>query len=147
MDENTINPSSLPPRRELFTQPSARAVWAAICVLDIALQWEVLRELQARLAAPDLLPDARVARAVLALKEAADAVGGSPCESEYEELRTGDYRRAGWPSSHTVRRAIAGTWNECLARAGLEAVADGDVIVRELGSSFTQDEVKEALQE
>jgi hypothetical protein len=147
MDENTINPSSLPPRRELFTQPSARAVWAAICALDIALQWEVLRELQTRLAAPDLLPDARIARAVLALKEAADALGGSPLESEYEELRTNDYRQAGWPSAHTVRRVLAGTWNECLGRAALEAVANGDVIVRELGSSFTADEAKEALQE
>jgi hypothetical protein len=145
MDENTINPSSLPPRGELFTQPSARAVWAAICVLDVALQWEVLRELQTRLAAPDLLPDKRVARAVLALKEAAGALGRSPRESEYEELRTTDYRTAGWPSAHSIRRALAGTWNECLARAALDAVADGDVIVRELGASFTADEVMEAL--
>lgn len=147
MDENTINPSSLPPRRELFTQPSARAVWAAICALEVALQWDVLRELQTRLAAPDLLPDARVARCVLALKEAADAVGRSPGEREYEELRTTTHRAAGWPSAHSVRRVLAGTWNECLARVALAAVADGDVIVVELGSSFTKEEVLDALQQ
>src|SRR4051794_18505660 len=147
MDETTINPSSLPPRRELFTQPSARAVWAAICALDISLQWDVLRELQTRLAAPDLLPDARVARCVLALKEAADVLGHSPAEGEYEELRTTDHRQAGWPSAHAVRRGLAGTWNECLRRAALDAVADGDVIVIELGATFTREEAIEALKE
>jgi hypothetical protein len=136
-------PELAPPRRELFTQPSAVAVWAGICALEIGLQWEVLRELQHRLSAPDLLPDARVARCVLALKEAADALGRSP--GEYEEVLTGAHRPAGWPSSHTVRHVLAGTWNDCLSRAALDAGLDGDVIVRELGSSFTEDEVIAAL--
>jgi hypothetical protein len=147
MDENTITPSSLPPRRELFTQPSARAVWAAVCALDVPLQWDVLRELQTRLAAPDLLPDARVARCVLALKEAADALGRSPGAREYEEMRETTHRAAGWPSAHTVRRVLAGTWNDCLRHAALATVADGDAIVFELGSSFTREEAIEALNE
>jgi hypothetical protein len=146
MDETTINPVALPPRRELFAQPSARAVWAGICALDVSLQWEVLRELQVRLAAPDLLPNARVARCVLALKEAADNLGRSPGAQDYEELRTGEFRAAGWPSAHTVRRVLAGDWNHCLSRAALDAVADGHAVVIELGSAFTEQEVIDALQ-
>ena len=88
MDENLIDPNSLPPRREHFTQPSAAAVWAAVCTLDPALQWEVLRELQKRLGAADMLPSSQNAqRAILALREAAELQGGSPSVRDYEELR------------------------------------------------------------
>jgi hypothetical protein len=60
-------------------------------------------------------------------------------------MRETTYRSFAWPAAHTVRRVLAGTWNECLQRAALATVPDGDAIVVELGSSFTHEEAIAAL--
>ena len=68
------------PAGELFVDPGARAVWAAIIHMEEAIQHQLLAALRDRLSVPEarVNPDqARVARAVAALREAAELTDGS----------------------------------------------------------------------
>lgn len=133
------------PRGEQFADPSARAVWAALCALDPASQHDVLAELQERLGAPVLASsDVRVRRAIAALREAAEILGRSPSVGDYRRLQA-ERRELDWPPDGSLRKWLGGSWNDCLARAHLEAVADGDALVAQMGPSFDKQEVLDAL--
>jgi hypothetical protein len=141
------------PRGELFADPSARAVWAAFCALDEGLQHDLLRAVQTRLAAVELRAtpkDERVARAVAALREASDLLereGRSGLTvDEYRCLRA-DNPDAGWPPDGSIRRWLGGSWNDALKRARLAPVPDGDLVIRELGAGFTDDELLAAVRQ
>lgn len=139
------NPAGRVPRGEQFADPSARAVWAALCALDPASQHDVLAELQERLGAPVLASsDVRTRRAIAALREAAEILGRSPSVGDYRRLQA-ERRELDWPPDGSLRKWLGGSWNDCLARAHLEAVADGDVLLTPLGPSFEEQELVDAL--
>ena len=137
-----------PPRGELFADPGARAVWAAIQALDPADQHDVLTELQALLAVAHIegsVEKTKLTRAVAALREAAQILGHSPSISEYEGIRKAK-PELGWPPDGSLRRWFGRvSWNECLKRAHLDAHPDGDIVVRSLGPKLSPDEITEAL--
>ena len=151
-------------RGEHFTDPVARAVWAAILTLSVALQHEILRALRQRLAFPEDRRGAqsvREARAVAALREAAEILEaeaterGEPIpsaeigvsEREYRRLRDAHYER-GWPEARSLARWLGdGTWNDALARAGLAAVDDPDTVWRQESRGMTQEEIHDSIRE
>ena len=138
-------PAGRVPRGELFADPSARAVWAALCALDPASQHDVLAELQERLGAPALASsDVRMRRAIAALREAAEMLGRSPSVGDYRRLQA-ERRELDWPPDGSLRKWLGGSWNDCLARAHLEAVEDGDVLVAQVGPGLEPQEVIDAL--
>jgi hypothetical protein len=133
--------------------PGARAIWAAILSLGEAGQHDVLGLLQERLACTTEARsprEVREARAVAALREANEIVGGAPAESAYRQVR--DRERAGgrgcdWPDDRTIRRWIGPSWNDALTRAGLQAIPDADAVVVQRGSDFDREEVIAALRD
>jgi hypothetical protein len=143
-----------PLRRDLFADPSARLVWAAISELDVAQQHEVYRQLGAELAVPagDKSPHGhRVAWAVGALREAVDLL---EAEGKVPQLGVEAYRRLrrehperDFPADSSVRRWFGASWNDALRRAELKPVPEGDALVQALGSSFTRQECLQALKE
>jgi hypothetical protein len=144
------------PRGRRFADPSADIVWAAIETLDEAAKHEVFSQLRGHLAVPDARQtdeQARVAKSVAALREPAailaargDSDGLST--SKYEALRREDRRRKSeWPPESSIRRFVAGTWNDALRRAQLEPVVDGDAIVVSLGGRFTREECTAAVRD
>lgn len=140
---------ALPPRGERFTDASARAVWAAIVALPAALQHQILEALRNLLACLDGTSThaTRVRHAVVCLREAHDLLGHSPSIKEYRELHAARGTELSWPADGSIRTWIGGSWNDCLKEARLEAVADGDVVVAQLGPAFTAEEITTALQE
>lgn len=149
-EESVSQPSSaLPPRGERFTDASARAVWAAVVALPAALQHQILEALRNLLACLDGTTThiTRVRHAVVCLREAHDLLGHSPSIKEYRELHAARGKELGWPPDGNIRTWIGGSWNDCLKEARLEAVADGDVVVAQLGPAFTAEEITTALQE
>lgn len=136
--------------QQLFPEPSSRVVWAAICALDEASQHDLLRELGKRLAFPaDRAPvntrALREARAIAALREAADELGKSPSVNEYRHLRKTAFPQ--WPPDGSIRDWLCGGWNEVLKRAHLEALPDDAPITVEGQHSFTREEVIQGLRE
>jgi hypothetical protein len=138
------------PRGDMFADPSARMVWAAICILEEAAQHEILAALRERLALAgerETPHDVRIARAVAALREASDLLelGENLSVERYKRIRE-QHEDFGWPPEGSIRRWLGGSWNDALGRAGLEAVPDGDVTTYRLGSAITRDEVIAAVQ-
>jgi hypothetical protein len=136
------------PRGELFADPGARAVWAAIQALDPADQHDILAELRSLLAVAHVegsCEQTRIARAVTALREAAQILGHSPSIAQYEGIRKVK-PELGWPPEGSLRRWFGRvSWNECLKRAHLDAHPDGDVVVRSLGPKLAPEEITDAL--
>jgi MoxR-like ATPase len=139
------------PRGELFADPSARLVWAAICTLEEAAQHEVLRALRERLALAndrDTPQAVRVARAVADLREASELL--EPDEQLSVEVfkrvpkTTPDWR---WPPESSIRRWLGGSWNDALRRAGLDAVPHGDALTYHLGSAISRHEAITAVKQ
>lgn len=132
-----------------FQNPELEIVWAAAGPLDIAQKMALLERLAEETAQSFLTTSAgaRETRAVVALCECRSLLGHSPSVGEYERERQLN-PQYGWPPEATVRRWLgAGSWNKALERAGLNAIAGGDVIVRQrLGSAFSTDEAILALQ-
>lgn len=132
-----------------FQNSELEIVWAAIGALDIAQKMALLEGLAEETAQSFLTTSAgaRETRAVVALCECRSLLGHSPSVSEYERERQSN-PQYGWPPEATVRRWVgAGSWNKALERAGLNAIAGGDVIVRQrLGAAFSTDEAILALQ-
>jgi hypothetical protein len=132
---------------QLFPDPAARVVWAGICALDEASQHDVLRELCERLAFPNErgpmnTREVRVARAIAALREAAEELGRSP---SYRHLRRTAH--PDWPPDGSIRDWLSGGWNEVLKQAHLEAVPDDAPVVVEGQHAYTKDEIIAALRE
>lgn len=141
-----------PPRGELFAHPTARALWAALMTLPESLIHVFALVLRDYLALPELRKsphDRRVAQAIGALREAADALaaeGKSPLVSVevYKGLRA-ERPEAGWPAEATVRRVLGGSWNEALRQARLEAVPEGDALITYEGGKFSPEELFDAV--
>jgi hypothetical protein len=147
----------VPPMGELFNDPNARLVWAALEALDEAQLHLVLAHLQQKVLLPDVrggVHATRIARAVGALREAADALRVQQgltaldtiqlTEDEYERLRR-VHPRAGWPPAPTLRRWMGGGWNDALRQAQLKPVFTGDALVREIGPTFTREELIQCI--
>jgi hypothetical protein len=147
--DNSTSPTPLPPRGERFSDPGSRAVWAAITVLPIVEQHlihDALRQLLGSFNARDS-HDARVRHAIAALRECAERLGHSPSIGEYRRLRAED-PSLGWPPDASMRRWLGGgSWNDCLTQARLESVPDGDVVVAQLGSALSAEEITQALRD
>jgi hypothetical protein len=156
-DQTNINEGPEPRRRpvagELFIDSGARAAWAAIENLEPGLKHDILRALSSRMATPDAgaTPDQlRVARAIAALREAADELQR---ETGSDDLSVWAYRRLAaergreyaWPPDGSIRRWLGGSWNDALRRAGLRAVPDGDALIREQGPAYTKAELLAAV--
>ena len=141
------NDLALPPRGELFSDASARVVWAAILALPAALQHEVLIELRSLLACLEgtTTGETRVRHAVRCLREAHDVLGHSPSVREYRELYASRGQELQWANDSRIRSWIGGSWKDCLREARLAGVSDGDLLVASLGSAFTADEITDAL--
>lgn len=143
------------PRGLRFNDPTADIVWAAIQTLDEAAKHEVLAHLRTHLAIPDARgteEQARVAKAVLALREAAEILSARGDKSglsthKYEVLRCELERKADWPPESSIRRFVGGTWNDALRRAQLDPVADGDARRTQLGGRLTRQECVTALKQ
>jgi hypothetical protein len=138
-------------RRRRFADEHCDIVWAAIEVLDAGRQWVLLRELATQFALSADNPHARadqVRAGVCALRDAAEIYGHSPSIAEYRALRRA-LPELGLPPDGTIRRWLGGGWNECLARAFLDAVADGDFASRPIGITdrFDDDVIFAALSE
>jgi len=133
-----------------FEDPAAEAVWAAICALSEGAQHEVCKKLIERLALVEQRPTAqevRVARAVAALREAADILGHSATVGQYRELRDKhpEYR---WPDDSSIRGWLSDSksWNEALRAARLDAVPDPHP-VSPRGPDLTDEEIVGAVRE
>lgn len=135
---------------QLFPDPATRVVWAGACALDEASQHDLLRELGRRLAfpnerAPMNTREVREARAIAALREAAEELGRSPSVNEYRHLRKTAHPE--WPPDGSIRDWLSGGWNEVLKQAHLEAVPDDAPIVVEGEHAYTKAEIIAALRE
>lgn len=138
-----------PPRR--FERLESEIVWRAIDVLDVGCQFEILRELATRFAVSGRVnhTSASNARAaVVALREAADVLGRSPSIKEYRSLRR-ELPELELPADGNIRRWLGGGWNDCLRRALLDAVTDGDFSSTLVGLTYrySDEEVLAALRE
>ena len=83
-----------------------------------------------------------------ALGEVADVLGRSPSIALYEEVRE-TLPELRLPPNGTIRRWLGGSWNDCLRRALLDAVADGDFAARPIGLNdrFDDEDIFEALRQ
>jgi hypothetical protein len=143
---DTSDTPKLPARGERFTDPSARAVWAAILSLPAGPQHLILDELRTLLGRVDRADShqARVRHAIGALRECAEILDRSPSIADYRLLRA-QQPQLKLPADGSLRGWLGGTWNDCLRQAQLAEVPDGDVVVAQNGAEFTRDEVVAAL--
>jgi Homing endonuclease associated repeat len=124
-------------------------IWAGIQVLDPGRADTLVREMATVHALSALSPrsDADKVRAgVYALRDVADILGHSPTISEYRKCRA-ELPELRLPPDGTLRRWLGGGWNDCLARALLDAVTDGDLALQPvaLNQRFEDEEVLGAL--
>ena len=115
----------------------------------------MLDHLRTHLAIPDARRtgrEAQVAKAIAALREAAEILSERGDKSElssyrYEALRSELDRKGDWPPESSIRRFVAGTWNDALRRAQLDPVSDGDAIRVQLGGRLSGEECAAAVRE
>lgn len=135
-----------PERLQIFCDPAAEVVWAGLMTLDLALQHQVLRELASMiavsLAANPKTPQKKIEAAVGALHEAFELLGHSPSVRDYSDLR-GRFPDLDLPPESSIRAWIGAGWNDCLRRALLPTVSDGDFAYEAIEQSFTLDELIE----
>jgi hypothetical protein len=125
-------------------------VWAALETFDARLQYQLLRELATvhALSAENPRTKADKVRAgIAALRGAAELLGHPPAVKEYRAVRIA-VPELRLPPDASVRRWLGGGWNECLRRALLDTLSDGDFASR-IGDTdrFDDDEVLSALRE
>lgn len=144
----TSHTTPIPPRGERFSDPSARAVWAAINTLPTGSQHLILDELRELLGRVEKADShqTRVRHAVGALRECAEMLGRSPSVEDYRRLRV-EHPDLRLPADGTLRGWLGGTWNGCLRQAQLSDVPDGDVVVAQKGAALAKEEVIAALRE
>jgi hypothetical protein len=129
-----------------FANPKLQILWAAFAVLetDEALEFvRVLGELLGAGSFPASRSKDRQADAIACLREAAEIVGHSTSIGEYETLRK-ERTDLELVASGSIRTRLAAGWNDCLKRAELEPVVDGDAPVQKTGRC-TFDEAIAAL--
>jgi hypothetical protein len=130
-----------------FDRKELEACWAAIATLDIADKMTLLRELATEIA----LAGAKrrnvyqtVVAAVISLRTAAEVLGRSPTQYEYRRLAA-ELPELDLVPDGTLRRWLGGNWNQCLARALLDSVSEGDFVTLCEGDLFSQQELVEAI--
>ena len=132
-----------------FAHPEADVVWAAIEVLSEPLKHEVLRELASAVAideASPRTPAQKVRKGVAGLRQAFDLLGESPSIQGYRQLREA-LPELGLPADSSIRSWLSGGWNECLSRALLPTISDGDFSEIPLGSAYEREELITAVLE
>lgn len=137
----TAKPKSM--RLARFQDPAAEVVWAGLMTLDVALQYQVLRELASDLAFEASEPKTAVQRikaSIAALHECYDILGRSPSVSEYRRLRE-ELPELKLLAESNIRKWLGGGWNDCLSRALLPTESDGDFVAVPLEQDFTRDEL------
>lgn len=150
-----------PRPRELFSDPTAGALWAALLTLDVGLQHEFLARLREKLAVPVLeggTHQVRISRLVAAVREAEDMLlaqaSGQPgfdptrppalTEDAYEGLRR-THPECGWPPASSARSWVQGGWNDVLRRAMVKTVDGGDALFVTCGGDYAWEEVAGAV--
>lgn len=138
------------PRRR-FQDGRSELVWAAIETLPPGVQHELLRELATLFALSARNPRTeadKVRAAVCDLHEVAEILGRTGSLKEYRAIRA-RLPELGLRPDGTIRRWLAGSWNECLKRALLDTVTDGDFVARHVGVNdrFEDEEILQALRE
>ena len=137
---------SVPP--PTFDNPRLRVVWAAVAVLqpDEAIELTLaLEKLLGRGAFPSTRQKDRIADALACLRQVAELLGKSPSVRDYEAVRS-ERPELELIASGSIRTRLSSGWNDCLRRAQLEVIADGDVPLRKR-NVFTEQEIVAALQE
>lgn len=136
------------PRHRRFDRVELELCWAAWETLDVALQHELLREEAADLAVPPDAPRSaanNVRKGIASLRQAADLLGHSPGQPEYRELREQNPELE-LAADGSIRRWLGcKSWNDCLRRALLEAVSDGDFVSPPQGDAFSERELVDAV--
>src|SRR5690242_11679744 len=130
-------------RLERFTDPGAKACFAAFLALDPLQQVLVAEEVFRRLGQADdewPIHSSRVANCIRSLREAAAISGGPLSVDRYEALRAA-YPEPGWRPQAVIPRALGGSWDDCLAQACLDAVPDLAIRIASQGPGFTRDEL------
>ena len=141
----------MPSDRSRFRGTCSEVVWAAIEKLTPGEQYELLRELATVHALSARYPRDeadKVRAAVVALREVADMLGHSPSVKEYRSIRV-RLPALRLPPDGTIRRWLVGSWSDCLRRALLDAVIDGDFAARPFGVNdrYDNEEIFAALRE
>lgn len=138
------------PRHRRFDDPQLDICWAALESVDDARQYTLLQELATHLAhaaGDPRTPANKVAAAIVSLRTAAEILVHSPTLIEYRSLRTLNPELELVPDG-TLRRWLGlHAWNDCLARALLDAVSDGDFVTMPQGDAFTEETLVVAIRE
>jgi hypothetical protein len=112
------------------------------------LKHELLREQATDLAVPPGAPGTaadKVRAAVGSLREAAVQLGSSPSLPEYRDMKERLPELKLVPDG-TIRSWLGcSSWNDCLRRAGLDAVSDGDFVSPPQGDAFTEHDLVAAI--
>jgi hypothetical protein len=148
---------------ELFSDPTANAIWAGFLTLDVATQHDFLDRLRERLAVPEGQGGThaiRVSRLVAAIREAdgllAAQASAEPgfdptqppalTEDAFEALRKNN-KHFRWPAASSLRAWVHGGWNDVLARAGVKEVDGGDALFVVSGGRYQWEEMSRALRD
>jgi hypothetical protein len=129
-----------------FDNPRLKVIWAGIATLqpDEALELAlVLHKLLGRGSFPSTRAKDRTADSIACLRQLAEKLDHSPSVREYEEYREA-HPELELVASGSIRTRLAGGWNDCLKRAQLEAVPDGDLPLTKR-RDFTEEEMIQAL--
>jgi hypothetical protein len=135
------------PHWQRFDRKELEACWAAIATVDIADKMTLERELATEIAlagAKRRNVYQKVAAAVISLRTAAEVLGRSPTQYEYRRLAT-ELPELDLVPDGTLRRWLGGNWNQCLARALLDSVSEGDFVTLCEGDLFSEQELVEAI--
>jgi hypothetical protein len=144
------NPNARP-RAELFRSSAVTAAFAYFLALPEEDQREFHNE-TSRLLHASIKPRSaqvyRVREAIRSMVEATAAVGGAPTIREFETLSI-EHPEWDWCPVRSIKRWLGvRSWDDALARAGIAPPAPtDDVLTRELGDPFTDDEVLAAAKE
>ena len=136
-------------RGRRFLHPEADVVWAAIEVLSEPLKHEVLRELATALAMASTSPRTplqKVRKGIAALHQVFDLLGHSPSVKEYRQVCE-LLPELGLPPESNLRAWLGGGWNECLTRALLPAVSDGDFSEVPTAGAYTESALHAAVRD
>jgi hypothetical protein len=131
-----------------FDNPRLKVIWAGIATLqpDEALELAlVLHKLLGRGSFPSTRAKDRTMDVIACLRQVAEKLDRSPSVREYEEYRAA-HPELQLVASGSIRTRLAGGWNDCLKRAQLGAVLDGDLPLTKR-SNFTEEEMIQALLE
>ena len=137
------------PRGQRFDDLKLDIVWGGFEVLDEARKHAFLREAATEVTVPGqprTVTD-KVRRANACLRDVADLLGESPSLVEYRRARF-HLPELKLVADGTLRRWLgARSWNDCLRRALLDAVSDGDFTQASHTEAFTEAELIAAVRE